>query len=199
MRSSAFARRSRWQGTTVFLRGEAAVDLQAGAGNVTGFGARQVGDQTPAAVSKNVARLEADLGVRLFQRSTRSLALTEAGERFLREVAGGLATIQCAIANLASAEGQPAGTPKVSMALAFGRDYLMPLLGDFVARYPAIVPDWHFDNHRTGKPTQVRSRFIKPATGCCPRRRARSLTSWWRNLLILRGRWRRLAECVRVE
>lgn len=107
--------------------------------------ARRLG-LTPAAVSKNVAKLEAELGVRLFQRSTRSLALTEAGERFLREVGGGLATIQTAIANLASAEGQPAGTLKVSMALAFGRDYIMPLLGDFLTRYPAVVPDWHFDN-----------------------------------------------------
>ncbi|MGH8631102.1 MAG: LysR family transcriptional regulator, partial [Burkholderiales bacterium] len=71
--------------------------------------ARRLG-LTPAAVSKNVAKLEANLGVRLFQRSTRSLALTEDGERFLAEVGGGLSTIQAAVANLASAGGQPAGT-----------------------------------------------------------------------------------------
>ena len=46
---------------------------------------------TPAGVSKNVARLEADLGVRLFHRSTRRLALTESGERFLQQVDGPLA------------------------------------------------------------------------------------------------------------
>lgn len=107
--------------------------------------ARRLG-LTPAAVGKNVARLEASLGVRLFQRSTRRLTLTEAGERFLGEVRGGLSTIQLAVANLASAAGQPAGTLKVSMGVTFGRDYLVPMLDSFLQRYPAIVPDWHFDN-----------------------------------------------------
>ncbi|WP_043306856.1 LysR family transcriptional regulator [Pseudomonas sp. ML96] len=107
--------------------------------------ARRLG-LTPAAVGKNVARLESNLGVRLFLRSTRRLTLTEAGERFLAEVSGGLASIQGAVANLASSQGQPAGTLKVSMGVAFGRDYIMPHLSDFLARYPAIVPDWHFDN-----------------------------------------------------
>lgn len=93
-----------------------------------------------------MARLESSLGVRLFLRSTRRLNLTEAGERFLTEVSGGLASIQGAIANLASSQGQPAGTLKVSMGVAFGRDYILPHLTDFLARYPAIVPDWHFDN-----------------------------------------------------
>lgn len=108
--------------------------------------ARRLG-LTPAAVGKNVARLEASLGVRLFQRSTRRLTLTEAGERFLLEVRGGLTTIQSAVANLASAAGQPAGTLKVSMGLSFGREYILPMLGDFLQRYPAISPDWHFDNN----------------------------------------------------
>jgi DNA-binding transcriptional LysR family regulator len=107
--------------------------------------ARRLG-LTPAAVGKNVARLESNLGVRLFLRSTRRLTLTEAGERFLAEVSGGLASIQGAVANLASSQGQPAGTLKVSMGVAFGRDYILPHLADFLARYPAIVPDWHFDN-----------------------------------------------------
>ncbi|WP_144770469.1 LysR family transcriptional regulator [Herbaspirillum sp. SJZ099] len=107
--------------------------------------ARRLG-LTSAAVGKNVARLESNLGVRLFQRSTRKLTLTEAGERFLQEVGGGLETIRNAVANLASAGGQPAGTLKVSMGSGFGREYVVPLLGDFLQRYPAISPDWHFDN-----------------------------------------------------
>lgn len=107
--------------------------------------ARRLG-LTPAAVGKNVARLETSLGVRLFLRSTRRLTLTESGERFLAEVSGGLASIQGAVANLASSQGQPAGTLKVSMGVAFGREYIMPHLSGFLARYPAIIPDWHFDN-----------------------------------------------------
>lgn len=103
---------------------------------------------TPAAVGKSVSRLEARLGVRLFQRSTRSLTLTEAGQRFLTEVAASFTTIQNAVANLASAEGQPTGTLKVSMGTIFGRLYIVPLLAEFLRRYPAITPDWHFDNRQ---------------------------------------------------
>ncbi|SEU27029.1 LysR family transcriptional regulator [Stigmatella erecta] len=107
--------------------------------------ARQLG-LTPAAVSQNVARLEAKLGARLFQRSTRGLTLTESGERFLREASPGLESLQAAIANASSAAGQPSGVLKVSVSPGFGLDYLVPLLQDFLARYPAIVPDWHFEN-----------------------------------------------------
>lgn len=109
--------------------------------------ARRLG-LTSAAVGKNVAGLEARLGVRLFLRSTRRLTLTEAGRRFLEEVSGSFGVIQNAVANLASAEGQPAGNLKVSMGLIFGRLYVLPLLGEFLQQYPAIVADWHFDNRK---------------------------------------------------
>lgn len=107
--------------------------------------ARRLG-LTPAAVSQNVARLEANLGVRLFQRSTRKLTLTESGERFLHEVSGSIDTLQTAIANVSASAGQPTGVLKVSMAPAFGFEYMVPLLQGFLARYPDVVPDWHFDN-----------------------------------------------------
>ncbi|AZF06790.1 LysR family transcriptional regulator [Pseudomonas sp. R5-89-07] len=103
---------------------------------------------TPAAVGKSVAKLEVRLGVRLFQRSTRRLTLTEAGKLFLDEVSGSLTTIQNAVANLASAEGRPVGTLKVSMGTVFGNRYVVPLLGEFMQRFPAISPDWHFDNRQ---------------------------------------------------
>lgn len=103
---------------------------------------------TPGGVSKNVAKLEADLGVRLFHRSTRSLTLTEAGEQFLTQVSGGLDAIQSAIASTSTVAGQPAGILKVGMAMAFGRDHILPLLGEFLESYPAIKPDWRFDNRQ---------------------------------------------------
>jgi DNA-binding transcriptional LysR family regulator len=103
---------------------------------------------TPGGVSKNVAKLETDLGVRLFHRSTRSLTLTEAGEQFLAQVSGGLDSIQSAIDNISNVNGQPAGTLKVSMAMAFGRDHILPLMGEFLSLYPAIKPDWRFDNRQ---------------------------------------------------
>ena len=103
---------------------------------------------TPGGVSKNVAKLEADLGVRLFHRSTRSLTVTEAGEQFLAQVSGGLDSIQSAIANTSNLAGQPAGILKVGMAMAFGRDHILPWLGEFLTLYPDIKPDWRFDNRQ---------------------------------------------------
>jgi DNA-binding transcriptional LysR family regulator len=101
---------------------------------------------TPAAVSRNVALLERNLGVRLFQRSTRKLTLTEAGERFLVEIGGNLDALQAAIASVSNDRSEPAGVLKVSMAPTFGITYVMPLLPAFLARYPMIRPDWHFEN-----------------------------------------------------
>jgi DNA-binding transcriptional LysR family regulator len=103
---------------------------------------------TPAGVSKNVASLESSLGVRLFHRSTRRLSLTEGGERFLQQVNGPLTALQGALAGLAQHDETPAGTLKVSMGQAFGRHFLVPLLDEFLSRYPAVLPDWHFDNRQ---------------------------------------------------
>lgn len=101
---------------------------------------------TPAAVSRNVAMLERNLGVRLFQRSTRKLTLTEAGERFLASIGGNLDALQAAIAAMSNDHGEPAGVLKVSLAPSFGVAYVMPLLPDFLQRYPAIRPELHFEN-----------------------------------------------------
>jgi DNA-binding transcriptional LysR family regulator len=103
---------------------------------------------TPAAVSRNVALLERNLGVRLFQRSTRKLTLTEAGERFLVKIGGNLDALQAAIASVSTDRGEPAGVLKVSMAPTFGITYVMPLLPAFLARYPMIRPDWYFENRQ---------------------------------------------------
>lgn len=103
---------------------------------------------TPGAVSRNVAMLERNLGVRLFQRSTRSLTLTEDGERFLASIADGVESLQLAIADVTTHAGKPAGVLKVSMALTFGLDYVLPLLPAFIQRYPNVVPDWSFENRQ---------------------------------------------------
>ena len=103
---------------------------------------------TPPAVSKSVARLEAGLGVRLFQRSTRSLSLTEEGERLYRQVRAPWMEIGEALSNSHEGAGKPAGTLKVSLAPTFGRLYVVPLVDEFIERYPDIVPDLHFDNRQ---------------------------------------------------
>ncbi len=106
---------------------------------------------TPAAISRNVAMLERNLGVRLFHRSTRKLTLTDAGERFLLAIKDNLEGLQQAVCDLAADGGEPAGVLKVSMGLDFGADYILPLLPAFLARYPGIRPDWRFDD-AAGRP-----------------------------------------------
>lgn len=108
--------------------------------------ARRMG-LTPAAVSRNVAQLERNLGVRLFHRSTRSLALTEPGERFLLALRDDLAGVQAAIAAVAGGD-EPAGVLKVSLSITFGTEVILPMLPEFLARHPLIRPDWRFENRQ---------------------------------------------------
>jgi DNA-binding transcriptional LysR family regulator len=103
---------------------------------------------TPAAVSRNVAVLERNLGVRLFHRSTRKLTLTEAGDRFLSEIRDHVEALQSAIAGISPEDGEPAGILKVSMSAHFGIGYILPLLPQFMARYPLIRPEWTFENRQ---------------------------------------------------
>jgi DNA-binding transcriptional LysR family regulator len=103
---------------------------------------------SPAAVSKNVARLEQHLGVRLFQRTTRQLRLTAEGERYLHDVAEPWRRIEEATLATRQGAGQPGGALKIGMAPLVGRTYFVPMLKDFLERYPAIVPDLHFDNRQ---------------------------------------------------
>jgi DNA-binding transcriptional LysR family regulator len=100
---------------------------------------------TPAAVSRNVAMLERNLGARLFQRSTRGLVLTEVGERFLQSIGESLEALQAAIIDASSGASAPAGRLKVSVPPTTGMAYILPLLPSFLERYPLIKPEWHFE------------------------------------------------------
>jgi len=103
---------------------------------------------TPAAISKSVGQLEVRLGVRLFQRSTRHLALTTDGERLYAQVRLPWSEINDALTDLRQGAGKPAGTLKVALAHTVGREYIVPLLGEFLHRYPDVLPDLHFDNRQ---------------------------------------------------
>ena len=109
--------------------------------------ARRLG-VTPAAVSRNVATLERNLRVRLFHRSSRSLTLTDDGERFLASVSDGVESIREAIDSVTTDAGKPAGVLKVSMPLTFGLDYVLPLLPAFMEQYPDVQVDWSFENRQ---------------------------------------------------
>ncbi|WP_296947926.1 LysR family transcriptional regulator [uncultured Massilia sp.] len=109
--------------------------------------ARRLG-MTPAGVSKNVGKLEASLGVRLFQRSTRQLRLTDEGEQFLRAVGEPWHRIQDAMGVLREGAGRPSGPLRVALAPAVGRMHFVPMLEAFHALYPDVVPDLHFENRQ---------------------------------------------------
>lgn len=103
---------------------------------------------TPAAVSKSVAKLEGSLGVRLFQRTTRKLTLTDAGQSLLTDAAQGLATLQSALERAGSDGQEPTGTFKLSLAPGFGRDYVLPVLPAYVSACPRVTIDWRFENRQ---------------------------------------------------
>ncbi len=103
---------------------------------------------TPAAVSRNVAALERRLGVRLFQRSTRRIVLTEAGEQLLASVGDPLRLLQKAMSDVATASDEPSGVLKLSMSMSLGMNFIIPMLPDFLVRYPTVRAEWHFDSRQ---------------------------------------------------
>jgi DNA-binding transcriptional LysR family regulator len=94
---------------------------------------------TPAAASAALKRLETDLGVALFVRSTRSLRLTQEGELFLEHCRPALATLHDARHLLTSGSAaQFQGTLRVAAASDFGRNLLVPCLDEFQDQHPGI-------------------------------------------------------------
>lgn len=92
-----------------------------------------------AAVGQNIARLEAHLGVRLFNRTTRSLALTERGARYLEEVRHIERDLQRAQAAVTDPDAVPQGRLRIASTSAFGRHVLAPMLPALQARYPGLA------------------------------------------------------------
>lgn len=101
--------------------------------------ARQCG-MTPSAVSKLIARLEARLRTRLFNRSTRRFALTPEGCAFYERAAAILADIDEAERRAGFGE-QPAGRIRVNTSASYAHHVLAPLIPDFLARYPQVTLD----------------------------------------------------------
>ena len=103
--------------------------------------AAQVLGVSSVAVSRNVARLEQQLGVRLFARTTRHLSLTAEGASLLAQCEGPLAQLGHAFQSSRAAADAPAGRVRMTSVSPFVRAYLMPQLGAFHARYPQVELD----------------------------------------------------------
>ncbi|WP_321794869.1 LysR family transcriptional regulator [Caballeronia sp. J97] len=101
---------------------------------------------TSAAVSKNVAGLEKALGVRLMNRTTRALNLTEEGEAFLRQARVALEALDAAVDTIAAQRAVPSGRVRISTSAAFGHDHVMPALPPLLDRYPSLSIEVDFDD-----------------------------------------------------
>lgn len=99
---------------------------------------------TSSAVGKAIARLEARLNTRLFERTTRRLQLTDAGAAFHRVCARVLEDIESAERVLAADAAEPSGRLRLDLPATFGRRKVMPLLMEFAAAHPAVRPHLSF-------------------------------------------------------
>lgn len=99
---------------------------------------------SPAAVSQGIAKLERELGTRLFNRTTRRLHLTSEGQLFLTKVKSGLDTLDSGAALLRDAQLEPNGVLHISTVSSFGKEYFMGLMAEFLKRYPKISVELAF-------------------------------------------------------
>lgn len=93
------------------------------------------------ALSNTIARLESQLGVRLFNRTTRSVALTEAGRRFIAQVSPALGDIHQALDAVRAQQDTPAGTLRINTFATAGREILAPLVLECLRRFPQVRID----------------------------------------------------------
>jgi len=95
----------------------------------------------PSTISQTIRALEERLGVRLLNRTTRSVSLTEAGESLLSRIRPAFAEIRGAVEDLNEFRDTPRGTLRLNVSNAAGQIVLAPLLPAFLTEYPAITLD----------------------------------------------------------
>ncbi|HVE06279.1 MAG TPA: LysR family transcriptional regulator [Paraburkholderia sp.] len=98
-------------------------------------------DTTTGYVSRSISELEAHLRTRLLNRTTRRIALTEAGERYLSRCHAILSSVAEAEAEASDAHAKPVGTLKVHAMSSIGQNYVVPAVAAYQERYPAVTVD----------------------------------------------------------
>jgi DNA-binding transcriptional LysR family regulator len=101
---------------------------------------------TPSALSHAMKALEERMDLRLFNRTTRSVALTEAGERLLTRVAPAFRDIEDALDDLNNFRGTPIGRLRINASRASARMVLLPLVAGFLKNHPRIAIEIVIDN-----------------------------------------------------
>src|ERR1700677_279555 len=90
----------------------------------------------PSTLSQTIRSLEERLGVRLLNRTTRSVSITEAGERLLARIRPAFEELGTAVESISDFRDTPTGTLRLSVSTVPAQMILAPLLKDFLAAYP---------------------------------------------------------------
>ncbi|MGB3455154.1 MAG: LysR family transcriptional regulator [Litorimonas sp.] len=127
-----------------------AMKVSLGVADQGGFAsaARTLG-MSPPSVTRIVSELEADLGVALFRRSTRSVETTEAGDRFFSVARRTLEEVGTARAAAREDADTPRGLLRVTAPVLFGRLHVMPVVRDFLDRHPGVRADVTLTDRQT--------------------------------------------------
>jgi DNA-binding transcriptional LysR family regulator len=107
-----------------------------------------------AAMSQRIAELERAARVTLVQRTTRSVRLTEAGQRLVDDTRASFAQIAQSFAQVQDLAGQPSGLLRVTAPVAFARQQLVPLLADFLKNYPDVRLELDLSDRLTALATE---------------------------------------------
>ena len=99
-------------------------------------------DISTTALSHTIAKLEASLETRLFNRTTRSVSLTEAGEMFLEQVGPALQDVRSGLDAVRSHNAGPAGVLRINAFASAARAVLLPLVLEFLQRHPQCMSIW---------------------------------------------------------
>jgi DNA-binding transcriptional LysR family regulator len=105
-------------------------------------------DLSPQAVASSIARLETALDVRLFNRTTRSIGLTEEGSAFLARAQVGLTALEDAAQSVRDKKMAPSGLVRVTSGAAFGHRYVLPMLAPFRKKFPQVRLDVSLDDRK---------------------------------------------------
>lgn len=108
--------------------------------------ARELG-LSPSAVAKNIARLEAQLGLRLFHRTTRQVRLSQDGEDIYARCQRILDAVECLEGAAGEVRSGVRGTLRVDMPVTYGRQVILPVLTTLMTQYPALRVDARFSDH----------------------------------------------------
>lgn len=105
-------------------------------------------DVAVSSITRKIDALEAELGVKLLARSSRSLVLTDAGEQFLPRARNIVSEMDDAKHGLADIHADPRGLLTITAPTAFGRRHIVPAIAGFLKRYPLIEIEIHLSDER---------------------------------------------------